>query len=547
MKTEGAPAITAPRVALIAAGVATLLAAGLHILFGVSAGALWRDEVNSLEVASVRTLGELWHCLDFDSFPALFFLVLRPFVGVPAEISDAGLRVFGVVIGLLILGAIWMNARWFRLGAPLLSLALIGFNPMVIRYSDSIRAYGLGTLLMLLTIGAIWKFVETGAPWRLLLALLAALLAVQTLYYNAVLLFAICLAGVAVNARRREWQRGASLLAIGAICALSMLPYLPTIKHVRSWNFQFKAEIGFAYLWGKLSETLGSPIAAANWIWVGLLALALVAAVANLWPRSSDEATRVRQDRMLFASVMLVIGVLGYAIFLRVLSYPTQPWYYVAFVAFGATCLEIIFASLPPRTFVSGARLAFALLFIGCAIFPATQELELRQSNIDTIAARLHSLAKKDDLILINTWNYGISFRRYYQGPATSTTIPPIADLRFHRCDLSKFQMTQTDPLAPVLRQIGATLSRGHDVWLIGALDFVPPGERPAVVAPGHDGEDGWVGEGFYPSWSQQTSYFLQNHILGFERVLVPVPRTVIKFENLPLSRFHGFRETASL
>ena len=62
--------------------ISTLLATGLHVVFGMRVGALWRDEVNSLELATVRTLSEMWMNLDYDSFPALFFLVLRPFAGV---------------------------------------------------------------------------------------------------------------------------------------------------------------------------------------------------------------------------------------------------------------------------------------------------------------------------------------------------------------------------------------------------------------------------------------------------------------------------------
>ena len=129
--------------------IGTVVAIYLHILFGMNAGALWRDEVNSLEVATMRTFAEMWANLSFDSFPALFFVILRLFAGVPASVSDGSLRVFGAAIGLLILFAVWLNARWLRLGFPLITLALIGFNPMVIRYGDSIRAYGLGILLAL--------------------------------------------------------------------------------------------------------------------------------------------------------------------------------------------------------------------------------------------------------------------------------------------------------------------------------------------------------------------------------------------------------------
>lgn len=532
------------RIARTVAVICTLLASGLHVVFGLQAGALWRDEVNSLELATVRTLSEMWMNLDYDSFPALFFLVLRVFAGVPAAASDAQLRSFGVVIGVLILGALWLNARVFRIGVPLVSVALVGFNPMVIRYGDSVRAYGLGTLLILLALAAMWRMVESPTPRRVAVAALTALLSVQCLYYNAILLLAICLGAVAVCFRRRQTKCIIFVLTIGAVAAVSMLPYLPVIRRVGTWNFQFKAPISFALLWGKLAETLGSPVGAAVWAWVSLVAFATIAGLLVLWRRSDEQAADSR-DRLLFAWITFVVAAIGYAGFLRVLSYVTQPWYYVLFVVFAALCLDLIFSSLSKGSLAVLLRSAFALLFVGVAISPAWREIQTRQTNVDVIAARLQSLAAPEDLILINTWNYGIPFRRYYRGLASTATIPPIEDLRFHRCDLVKRQMMSPDPLAPVLQKMDETLQGGHTIWLIGSLDFAPPGKTPQVIAPGHDGPNGWVGGNFYASWALQAGFLVQNHALHFERVRVPLEQVVSHYENLPLSAIHGWRGAA--
>ena len=534
--------ISSTRIARMVAVISTLLASGLHVIFGMQAGALWRDEVNSLNLATVRTLSEMWMNLDYDSFPALFFLILRPFAGVPVTVSDAQLRGLGVVIGILILGALWLNARAFRTGVPLISIAFVGFNPMVIRYGDSVRAYGLGTLLLLLALAAIWKVVESPTPRRVGLAALAALLSVQCLYHNAILLFAICLGAAAVGLRRRHLKSVFFVLAIGAVAGISLLPYLPVIRRVGAWNFQFKTPISFAFLWGKLSETLASPVGAAVWAWVFLFVFAMV---AGLWVlcRRSDGQGAEHQDRLLFAWVTLLVGAGGYAGFLRVLSYVTQPWYYVVILVFAAMCLDVIFASLRTGRFPVLLRSAFALLFVGVTFSPALRELQTRQTNVDVIAAQLQSLAGPDDLILINTWNYGIPFRRYYHGAASTATIPPIEDLRFHRCDLVKRQMMSPDPIAPVLQKMTETLQSGHTIWLIGILKFVPPGEEPQVIAPGYDGPKGWIGGNFYATWAQQAGFLVQQHALHFERLRVPLAQPVIRYENLPLSVISGWRE----
>ncbi len=526
----------------VAGGVAlfsTLLIVYLHVVFGLHAGALWRDEVNSLEIATMRTLGEMWSNFCHDSFPALFFLLLRVVAGVPADVSDAALRVFGVSVGLLILGMIWLNARWLHLGFPLLSLALIGLNPMVIRYGDSIRAYGLGVALMLLVLGAMWRLVESFTPGRATIAVISAVLSVQCLYYNSVLLLAICLGAASVTIRRRHFKQTLLVFAIGGISATTLLPYVPTMQRVRSWSFVWKGPFTPV----ELMRTFGSWLEITEWI--VLFVLALIAGTWAMKRKSTETGGAARSDRILFGLVTLVVGTLGYAGFISVLGYLTQPWYYVAFVAFAATCIEMVLAGLWTNEWSLRLRAALALAIVAIGVFPAWQALHLRQTNVDVVAAQLQTQASPDDLILINSFIYGISFRRYYHGPANYETIPPMEDLRAQRVDLLKRQMMSPAPMASVLQRMEETLRNGHTIWLIGSLNFVPPGEEPSVIPPGYDGPKGWVGGNFYAAWSEQAGFLVQNHALHFERVRVPLAQSVSRYENLPLSAVRGWREAA--
>ena len=527
-------------VAKFAGGVAcggTLLVIYLHVVFGTHAGALWRDEVNSLEIATMRTLSEMWSNLCFDSFPALFFLALRFVAGVPSSASDATLRLFGVSIGLLMLGIIWLNSRWLRLGFPLLSLALIGLNPMVIRYGDSIRAYGLGIALMLLVLGAMWRLVESFTPGRVAFAALSAVLSVQCLYYNSILLLAICLGAAAVTMRRRQLKETLIVFGIGGVSAASLWPYVPTIQRVHLWNFIWKAPFTPEELW----RTFGSRLEIALWFF--LFALALLAGTWALWRRqSADAEDPLGNERVLFGLVTLVIGTGGYAGFIGVLGYLTQPWYYVAFAAFAATCVEMVLASIGPRERSLFVRAVLTLAMVGISAYPAWRALHFRQTNLDVLAAQLQAQAAPNDLILINSWNYGISFRRYYHGLANYETIPPIADLRSHRVDLLKAQMMAPAPMAPVLQRMDETLRSGHTIWLIGSLNFVPPGKEPQVISPGSDGPNGWSGGNFYAAWAEQAGFIVQTHALDFTRVRVPLAQPVSRYENLPLSAIRGWR-----
>jgi AraC-like DNA-binding protein len=69
-----------------------------------------------------------------------------------------------------LIAALWMNARTFGYQYPVMALALIGVAPSVIRWGDSMRAYGFGMLLIVLTMGAIWSYAKLPSPRRLLVA-----------------------------------------------------------------------------------------------------------------------------------------------------------------------------------------------------------------------------------------------------------------------------------------------------------------------------------------------------------------------------------------
>jgi hypothetical protein len=71
----------------------------LHARLLGKAGPLWRDEVNTLVVATQPTLGELWARLDTESFPLLLFALLRAWCAAGLGQCDPGLRAFGLLFG----------------------------------------------------------------------------------------------------------------------------------------------------------------------------------------------------------------------------------------------------------------------------------------------------------------------------------------------------------------------------------------------------------------------------------------------------------------
>jgi hypothetical protein len=555
-----------------------VISASLHIRFVTHVGGLWRDETNSVNLAGLASFGEIWRFLDYDSFPMLFVLVLRPWLELFGFYNDAALRTLGCIIGLGLLGALWYNARAFGARWPVLSLALVGLNPMVIRYGDSTRAYGLGILLILLTFGSFWCLVDSPSSppaRRVWMATVLALLSVHCLYYNSILLFAIAAGAVAVAVRARAWRNVFTVLGIGAVAAASLLPYVPMLRRIREWSFLVSFPADFPWLWKRSCEVIGSPDPLEIWLWLGLVVvgLSIVTSFALSHFRRRFLHQRIRRedvesasgpvppnlaqpyplpDAMLFAAVALIVGVVGYALFLRGLQYYTQPWYYISLVAFVACALDVLFGAWPVTTrhqvlplLLRGVRVTVALSLLCFVSLADWAEMPTRHTNVDLLGARLRLLAKKDDVILVPRWECAITLCRYYRGPAEVVSLPPINDHRFHRYDLVLRQIITTDPVPPVLTKLESALRSGHHVFVAGELPFplvLPP--LPNHLSVYRDSNGDWHGSAYDLAWPLRVGHFLRMHALRVGRIEVPVPlqARVKEFEKLELIKLDDWR-----
>jgi hypothetical protein len=553
----------------IGALLITVVAIALHVRFVTHVGGTWRDETNSVHLATLPRFAEIFQFLDYDSFPILFFAVLRSWLGIFGADNDAALRALGCITGFAVLGALWLNARAFGIRWPVLSLALIGLNPMLIRYGDSARAYGLGIFLILLTFRSFWRLVDKPSPpdtRRVVAAAVLAILSVQCLYYNSVLLFAIAVGTMAVAARRRAWKTVGLVLGIGLLAAVSLLPYVPMMRRMGEWNFMVSYPADLPWLWKRVGEVLGSPDPLGIWLWLSLLFVGLGAVAivggARFWrgfahkravlETSDSDQHHFVPDAILFATGTLIVGIVGYAAFLRALHYYTQPWYYITLVALAACALEVIFGAwlitarhrILPVLLRSG-RLVTGLALLCFTALPDWEEMPIRHTNVDLVAARLRPLANNGDVILVPRWECAIPLSRYYRGPAEIITLPPINDHRFHRYDLVLRQMATPDPLQPVLARLEEVLRSGHRVFLAGTLAFPAPNYPLTIPPPAYrDSAGKWRGGNYFNTWDLQVAQLLTAHAARFGRLAVPIPgmAPVQEFEKLELAVLEGWR-----
>lgn len=555
-KTTNPPRLPKLGAEVIVALAGTVFTAILLTLTAMYAGPLWRDEVNTANVAQMPSLHELWNNLPFESFPPLWPLLERGCSLLGLANGDAGIRVLGLYVGLFFLASLWLSVRWMGCRAPIMSVALLGSLPAFIFIAGANRAYGLACGLLVLSFGLIWRMVESLSWRRILLAGFICLLFAHCVYYDVVFLGAILAGGAVVAFRRRQWNTLGALAGIGAVCAGSLAIYLPIIRRgsvyvpLMQWPF-FKAST----LWDRFGDAVtirssgelgrNGPEA---WLWIVLILGGLVAALAQQRTcalQSPDletavmTANRVRADRALFCGVSMLVGVAGLFVFLARLHYWTQSWYYVEVLCLCTLSLDgLLGANWPVLRPWGLLRIGFLMVLMSWGAKSVWEEAHTRRSNVDLIATVLDKHASDKDFIVVQTAWEGITFDRYYHGRTPWVTVPPMDSHKVHRTDLMFEQMNQPDAMFPVLSEMTNTLQSGHSIWLVGnmsALRPVPPGPGQPVH---------WSGT-YINFWSAQVSTLLLRHAVQEQVLDIPAGGPVSCLENLPVIRFAGYKADA--
>ncbi len=522
----------------------TLCIVGLHVLHAVHAGGLWRDETATANLADHFSFTHVLKSSQHEIFPVLLPLIVHVY-GAVMGTGDQAMRGLGMLIGLAIIAALWFSLFTVRRTAPLLSLALLGFNPAFLQWGDSLRGYGLGIFFVLLTTGLVWRMFERPNALRFSLAALAAVAAVQSLFNNSVFALAICTAASVVALRNRQIKLGGVTLLIGIPAALSLLPYAHVVAAREAWDIVVKVPFSLADFRARLDDALARSGWGDAWAAGILLVGACVLAVQAQF-RKTDPAIRTYRDLLLFCSVAICVSPLLYFAFLKHAGYPTQAWYYLPLMALTALLLDLVAAAYFQAGWRRFARLCLALLMAAVGLLPTWKQANVRQTNLNLIAAELNHTANKQDLIVVSPWYLGITFQRYYCGAAPWVTIPPMGDHTLHRYDLVKENMLlpdQNQPVRPVLEAIADALRKGGRVWTVGEVSIPSPHEHIPSLSAAPDPNWKWSDRMYTLIWSEKVGADLGLHAGRFENVSLGYAGLVNPFEEAQLVRYEGWNE----
>src|SRR5947207_1587059 len=261
------------------------------------AGALWRDEAATVQLAQMPALNDVAKNFQHEAFPLPFPLLIRSYTALFGA-SDASLRWFGFAIGVTLIAAAWFSSRALGDRGPLAFLALFGLNATFLIWGTSIRGYGLGCVFLLLTIGLTAKAISHPTTANAVFATLASIASVQVMVNAIPLIAAIATAAFTVFIFQRRFRQATVVCACATICALSFLPYAKAYLSA-DWNVVLKYDADFFSLWDKFRLALEERSLLMAVFWYAAVPLIVVAAIWRWWTVRREKSS-VETDLLLF-------------------------------------------------------------------------------------------------------------------------------------------------------------------------------------------------------------------------------------------------------
>ena len=302
------------------------------------------------------------------------------------------------------------------------------------------------------------------------------------------------------------------VLGIGAISALSLIPYLATIEKAQEVLVIAQGYYPWRFLFRRLQWAVGLESQLLLWSWVVCAGLCILICGYFIVYKRNDPEHEDTVDLCIFNLTVMAFGTALFFAFLKSTALATGPWYFMILMGVIALSLDVGLEQAATTFRRRMVRLVAAGVVAGMMVPIAWTIVPERFTNLDVIASAMEERASEEDLIILNPYWYGITFQHYYRGKAKWITVPPIEDLKINRFDLLKERMSSVDSLRPVWEEIERSLRSGNRVWVIGKVDLPPEEQLPSILPPAPHSRAGWRLDAYVASWTVQLEQFLDSH-----------------------------------
>jgi hypothetical protein len=489
--------------------ILTLEAVYLYTLFLINAGSLWRDEANSVAIALRPGFANMWSALKFDSFPVLHFIAVKLWIILFGS-GDMPLRVLGFTVGISIITALWLKPQGYGRKTPLISLFLIGLSPVMIRSFASIRPYGIAAILIIIAFSTVWYAVQKPTVIRIIISAISLTLCIQTLYQAAIFISAIGISAISVALLHKDKKHALSIAIPFCIAGASLLPYISILTAARKWVPAAAATPNAKLLLPGLLNAIQSPAPWHIWLWIAAGALAIIGIIQSLKNINPFEKHCTEEDFQIYCGISLITSVIGFFSFLICIpSFSSQAWHYTPLLVIAIISAEPLIRQLTTENLGKGLLLSIIFISNITTLLPAADNTTMRMTSIDHIASAIKQKAGANDLVVLNPWFLGISFSRYYQGPAAWMTFPDLHEITIHRYDLLMEKMKHPKTTCKNMERILSTLQSGGRVWIVGQAYPLSPKLPIKHLPPAPLPITGWSSLPYLSNWSDQLMHTL--------------------------------------
>ncbi len=244
--------------------------------------------------------------------------------------------------------------------------------------------------------------------------MLVSLFGVQVLLYNSILLHGHrCVGCDSLSSSGVASKISSSSTAICVPVLGSLLAYVPAYARARDWNILVRGAPTLYSLWKHCEVALGNPGYSIPALWYSV-AIGLAGVLIFRTYKNQGGQPVPHRELIWFAVMVSGLSITGCYLFLRVLSYTTSAWYYLALICLIAAALDLMASSLCTATWLRLVKLGFGSAALIAAPFADWSAITERQTNVDLAARTVAARAAPGDLVIVTPWQLGIPFQRYY-------------------------------------------------------------------------------------------------------------------------------------